>query len=322
MMSTITNSKILVTGGAGFVGSYLVEQLLEKSPSKIIIIDNLLRGSHENMVSFINNPVVEFIEDDIRNYKLMGDLISKVDYVFHMAALRITRCAENPVEAYSIMNEATFQLVDIASKNNIKKIVYSSSASVYGLAQNFPTPETDNPYDNQTFYGAAKLYGEQLLRSYYGMYGLDYVGLRYFNIFGPRMDIEGKYTEVMIKWLDCIRDNKSPLIFGDGSTSMDFIYVEDIAKANIAALESDITDEIFNIGYSRETSLKELLYLMLEVNNSSLVPEYRKERKVNPVSRRLASIEKAKTLLGFSPEISLEDGLKKLSEWYFAKNKK
>jgi UDP-glucose 4-epimerase len=215
------------------------------------------------------------------------------------------------------MLQSTFNLADLAVKHSIKKVIYSSSASVYGLAQHFPTPETDNPYNNQTFYGAAKMFGEQLFRSYKFMYGLNYVALRYFNVFGPRMDTDGKYTEVMIKWLDCIKENRNPLIYGDGSTSMDFVYVRDVAAANIAALLADTTDESFNVGNCEETSLSELLVAILKVNQSSLKPEFREENTINPVSRRLADVSKAKNLLNFTPTISLEVGLKELSDWYF-----
>ena len=315
-MNKINNSKILITGGAGFVGSYVVEELLKKSPKKITIIDNMLRGTNRNMQSFNSNDKVTFIEGDIRDVELMEKLISNADYVFHLAALRITRCAENQKEAFDVMVQATFNIIDLCKKYNIKKIIYSSTASVYGLAKNFPTPESDNTYDNKTFYGAAKSFGESMLRSYFDMHGLNYVALRYFNIYGPRMDTEGKYTEVMIKWLDCIRTNKSPLIFGDGSTSMDFVYVKDVALANIAALESDVTDEVFNIGFQRETSLKELLEIMLKVTNSKLKPEHRPDNTINPVNKRIANISKAKEMLGFQPTISLEKGLEELYKWY------
>lgn len=317
MHNKIKNSSILVTGGAGFIGSYVVEELLRYEPAKIIILDNLIRGSFNNMSSFIHNPVVEFVEGDVRDTAILEKCVEGTDYVFHMAALRINACAANPREGFEVMLGATFNLAELCAKYKVKKVIYSSSASVYGLAQHFPTPETDNPYDNQTFYGGAKLWGEQLFRSFKFMFGLDYVALRYFNVYGARMDTDGKYTEVMIRWLDCIRDNRAPLIYGDGSTTMDFVYVRDVAKANVAALLSGVTDEVFNVGNCIETSLKELLEVLLKVNNSSLIPEYREENTVNPVSRRLADSSKVRELLHFEPTISLEEGLAELSKWYF-----
>jgi UDP-glucose 4-epimerase len=316
-MNKIQNSTILVTGGAGFIGSYVVELLLELKPKRIRIIDNYVRGSEANMVSFLQDSRVEIIEGDIRNTELLDQLMNGCDYVFHMAALRINSCAANTKEGFEVMLQSTFNLAELAVKHSVKKVIFSSSASVYGLAQHFPTPETDNPYNNQTFYGAAKIWGEQLFRSYKFMYGLDYVALRYFNVYGPRMDTDGKYTEVMIKWLDCIKENRNPLIYGDGSTSMDFVYVRDVAAANIAALLSETTDESFNVGNCEETSLSELLDALLKVNMSDLKPEYREENTINPVSRRLADVSKAQNLLYFTPSISLEDGLKELSDWYF-----
>ncbi len=321
MQNKIKDSVILVTGGAGFIGSYVIEELVALHPRKIIIIDNLVRGGHANMKNFIKKPVVEFHNGDIRDLELLEKCIAGTDYVFHMAALRINSCAANPREGFEVMLRATFELASLCVKHKVKKVIYSSSASVYGLAQHFPTPETDNPYNNQTFYGAAKMWGEQLFRSFKFMYGLDYVALRYFNAYGPRMDTDGKYTEVMIKWLDCIRDGRNPLIYGDGSTTMDFVYVKDIAKSNIAALQSDVSDEAFNIGNCEETSLKELLDVLLKVNHSSLKPEFREENSINPVSRRLADISKSRELLQFTPTISLEQGMKELSEWYFEKIK-
>ena len=317
----VKDSVICVTGGAGFIGSYVVEELIPLKPKKIVIIDNFIRGSKENMKSFINNPVVEFHEGDIRDAIKLEHCIAGADYVFHMAALRINACAASPRDGFDVMLKSTFEVAELCKKHKVKKVIYSSSASVYGLAQHFPTPESDSPYNNQTFYGAAKMWGEQLFRSYKFMYGLDYVALRYFNAYGPRMDTDGKYTEVMIKWLDCIRDSKSPLIYGDGSTTMDFVYVRDIAKANIAALQSDVTDEAFNIGNCEETSLKGLLDVLLKVNDSELKPEFREETSYNPVSRRLADISKAKQLLGFTPTVSLEEGMKELTDWYFSKVK-
>lgn len=238
-----------------------------------------------------------------------------------MAALRINACAADPNEGFEVMLKATFNLANFCVKHKVKKVIYSSTASVYGLAQNFPTPESDNPYNNQTFYGGAKIWGEQLFRSYKFMYNLDYVALRYFNVYGSRMDTDGKYTEVMIKWLDCIRDRKQPAIFGDGSDSMDFVHVTDVAKANVLALLGDVTDESFNVGDQVETNLKEMLTALLKVNNADLSPVFKEANSVNPVSRRLADISKAKRLLGYTPDVSLEGGLKELSTWYFDKQK-
>lgn len=321
MINKIKNSTILVTGGAGFIGSYVVEELLVLEPKRIIILDNFIRGSEANMKNFRHNPLVEVIEGDIRDNSLLEKCIMGSDYVFHMAALRINACAANPREGFEVMLRSTFDVAELCVKHKIKKIIYSSSASVYGLAQHFPTPETDNPYDNQTFYGSAKMWGEQLFRSFKFMYGLDYVALRYFNAYGPRMDTDGKYTEVMIKWLDCIKTGKNPLIYGDGSTTMDFVYVKDIAKANIAALQADVTDEAFNIGNCEETSLAQLLDVLLKVNNSDLKPAFVEENSINPVSRRLADITKAKQLLNYVPTVSLEQGLSELTDWYFLTTK-
>ena len=321
MKNLIIDSTILITGGAGFIGSYLVEELLIHNPSKIIILDNLIRGSYQNMQNFIGDERIQFIDGDIRETELLEKCIAGCDFVFHMAALRINACAADQEEGFSVMLKSTFDLANLCVKHKVKKVIYSSSASVYGLAQNFPTPESDNPYDNQTFYGAAKLWGEQLFRSYKFMHNLDYVALRYFNVYGPRMDTDGKYTEVMIKWLNCIYENRSPSIFGDGTDSMDFVYVRDVATANVNALISDVTDEVFNIGNQVETNLKEMLSTLLKVNNADLQPEYKEQNSINPVARRLADISKAKIMLGYRPSVSLEQGLRELSQWYFNKIK-
>jgi len=321
-MNKITNATIFVTGGAGFIGSYVIEKLLlNYQPKKIIILDNLIRGSFENMKGFINDSRVEFIEGDIRNNELLEKCIAGTDYVFHMAALRINACAANQQEGFEVMIQATFNIANLCLKHKVKKIIYSSTASVYGLAQHFPTPETDNPYNNQTFYGGAKIWGEQLFRSYKFMHNMDYVALRYFNVYGSKMDTDGKYTEVMIKWLDCIRDNKQPAIYGDGTDSMDFVHVKDIAHANVLALISDVTDEAFNVGDQIETSLSDLLNVLLKVNKSQLKPIFKEANSINPVSRRLADISKASKLLGYKPAITLEQGLKELTDWYFEKQK-
>jgi len=316
-MNKIHNATILVTGGAGFIGSYVIEELLTHNPGKIIIIDNFIRGTHANMKNFAANPVIEFHEGDIRDNELLEKCVAGCDYVFHMAALRINACAASPQDGFEVMLQATFNLANLCLKHKVKKVIYSSTASVYGLAQHFPTPETDNPYNNQTFYGGAKVWGEQLFRSYQFMYDLNYVALRYFNVYGERMDTDGKYTEVMIKWLDCIRDGKQPAIFGDGKDTMDFVHVKDVAHANVLALLADVKDEAFNVGCQRETSLLELLETLLSVNGSELTPVFKEANSINPVSKRIADISKAATMLGYEPSITLEEGLKSLSSWYF-----
>jgi UDP-glucose 4-epimerase len=319
MHNKIHGSNILITGGAGFIGSFLIEELIKYKPRKIVIVDNLVRGSLANLSATISDPIVSFVKGDITDTQLLESCFLDVDYVFHMAALRINACASNPRNGFEVMIQSTFEIAELCVKYKVKKLVYSSSASVYGMARNFPTPETDHPYNNQTFYGGAKLWGEQLLRSYKFMYGLNFVALRYFNVYGPRMDTDGKYTEVLIRWLDCIKDGNRPAIYGDGSTTMDFVYVKDVARANIYALLSDVTDEAINIGNKEEVSLKDLLTVLLEVNKSTQEPEYKEENSINPVSRRLADNSKAKKLLNFEPTMSLEKGLIELSQWYFHK---
>jgi UDP-glucose 4-epimerase len=206
--------------------------------------------------------------------------------------------------------------LEAAVNAKVKKVVAASSASIYGMAEDFPTTESHHPYSNRTIYGAAKVFNEGLLRSFYDMYGLDYVALRYFNVYGPRMDIFGVYTEVLIRWMDRIITGQPPLIFGDGQQTMDFVYIEDIARANILAAKAAVTDEVFNVASSVETSLNDLALSLAKVMGSDLTPEYGPERKTNPVQRRLADVVKAKELLGFEAEVSLEEGLSRLVSWW------
>ena len=211
----------------------------------------------------------------------------------------------------------SFNVVDAARQAGVRKIVAASSASIYGLADVFPTPEDHHPYNNQTWYGASKVMLEGLLRSYHAMYGLPYVALRYFNVYGPRMDTHGKYTEVLVRWIDRIAQGQPPLILGDGHQTMDFVYIDDVAKANVLALQSDCDDDVINVASGRETSLRELAAALLKVMGAThLVPEYGPERSVNPVLRRLASTRKAQSLLGFRAEVGLEEGLDRLVRWW------
>jgi UDP-glucose 4-epimerase len=310
------NNRVLITGGAGLVGSHIADQLVDEDVGEVIVLDNYVRGRNENLVYAKSEGQVCVVEGDLRDRKLLAETMQGVDLVFHQAAIRITQCAEEPRLALEVLVEGTFNVLEAATKAGVKKVVAASSASVYGLAEEFPTPENHHTNNNRTLYGAAKAFDEGLLRSFNDMYGLDYVALRYFNVYGPRMDIYGAYTEVLIRWIERIAAGQAPLIFGDGRQTMDFVYVEDIARANILAAQADVSDEVFNIASGVETSLNNLAHILLKVMGSDLHPEYGPERKVNPVPRRLADTRKAETMLGFRAEVSLEDGLRRLVDWW------
>jgi UDP-glucose 4-epimerase len=310
------NKRVLITGGAGLVGSHIADLLSQEGVAEIIVLDNFTRGRRENLASAQQQGHLVIVEGDIRDRNLLADIMQGVDYVFHQAAIRITQCAEEPRLALEVLADGTFNVLETAVNAKVKKVVAASSASVYGMAEEFPTTESHHPYNNRTLYGAAKVFNEGLLRSFYEMYGLDYVALRYFNVYGPRMDIYGVYTEVLIRWMERIVAGKAPLIFGDGKQTMDFVYIEDIARANILAAKADVTDEVFNVASGTETSLNQLALSLAKVMGSDLDPEYGPERKVNPVQRRLADVSQAKQLLGFEAQISLEEGLGRLVNWW------
>ena len=313
----IEGAKILVTGGAGLIGSTTIDLLLrDYRPGSIVVLDNLSRGTHANLDTALKDRRVRLVEGDIRDQKIVERLASEADAIVHMAAIRITACAAEPREAFEVMCSGTYNVVEAAQKARVQKVVAASTASIYGLADRFPTTEDHHPYNNRTWYGASKIMLEGLLRSFNDMYGLPYVALRYFNVYGPRMDIHGKYTEVLIRWMERIDAGQPPLVLGDGTQTMDFIYVEDIARANVLALASDVSDEVFNVASGTETSLNDLAEALGRVMGRPLAPEYGPERKVNSVPRRLASTEKAERLLGFRAQVSLEEGLRRLVEWW------
>ncbi|MDI1276369.1 NAD-dependent epimerase/dehydratase family protein [Methylobacter sp.] len=313
----IKNSNILVTGGCGLVGSTTIDLLLrDYSPASIVILDDLSRGTLVNVEAALKDPRVTLIQEDIRDPDAVRRATQGMDAVIHMATLRITACAANPSEAMKVMCNGSFNVVEAAQAAGVKKVVAASSASIYGLADTFPTREDHHPYNNRTWYGASKIMLEGLLRSFNEMYGLPYVALRYFNVYGPRMDIHGKYTEVLIRWMERIAAGTPPLILGDGAQTMDFVYIEDVARSNILALQAEQTDDVFNIASGTETSLNDLAITLLKVMGSDLEPEYGPERTVNPVSRRLADTTKAEQLLKFKSQIDLEDGLSQLVDWW------
>ena len=310
------NKRVLITGGAGLVGSHIADLLVKEEVAEIIVLDDFTRGQRQNLAQAQERGHLVIVEGDIRDRQLLADLMQGVDIVFHQAAIRITQCAQEPRLAMEVLANGTFNVLEAAVNAGVKKVVAASSASIYGMAEAFPTTETHHPYNNRTIYGAAKTFNEGLLRSFYDMYGLDYVALRYFNVYGPRMDIYGVYTEVLIRWMERIAAGQSPLIFGDGKQTMDFVYIEDIARANILAAKADVTDEVFNIASGVESSLNDLAYSLARVMGADLQPEYGAERKVNPVQRRLADVSKARELLGFEAQISLEEGLRRLVKWW------
>jgi UDP-glucose 4-epimerase len=310
------DSRVLITGGAGLIGSHIADHLIEEGVREIVILDNFVRGDRRNVAAALSKGAVTIVDGDIGDRELIEGAMAGIDLVFHLAALRITQCAQEPRLAVDVLVNGTFNVVEAAVKAGVKKIIASSTASVYGLADQFPTPETHHPYNNRTLYGAAKVFNEGLLRAFHEMSGLDYVALRYFNVYGERMDVYGAYTEVLIRWMERIAAGQPPIIFGSGRQTMDFIHVSDIARANILAAKADVTDEVLNVASGRETSLNDLAFALLRTMGSSLRPEYGPERTVNPVSRRLADVSRARELLGFEARISLDEGLQRLVEWW------
>ena len=315
-MTNLEGTRILVTGGAGTIGSTLVDQLVEAGAAHIDVLDNLVRGRVANLDDAIATGKVALIDGDIRDAKLVDELTVDKDVVFHQAAIRITQCAEEPRLALEVLVDGTFNVVAAAAKHKVRKLIAASSASVYGMAEEFPTTERHHHENNDTIYGAAKTFNEGLVRSFRAMQGLDYVLLRYFNVYGPRMDVHGLYTEVLVRWMERIADGKPPLIFGDGLQTMDFVCVPDIARANVLAAQSDIVEGTYNVASGTETSLLELAEALLRVMGSDLGVEHGPERAVNGVARRLADTSAAKRDLGFEATIGIEDGLRQLVDWW------
>lgn len=311
--------RALITGGAGFIGSHIAEAVLERWPScHVILLDSFVRGRRENVATLMDDPRVRVVHGDIRDRELVMALMTGVDLLFHQAALRITQCAAEPRAAMEVMVQGTFDLLETAVHAGVRKVVAASTASVYGDAETYPTTERHHPYNNRTLYGAAKMFNEGLLRSFNEMYGLQYVALRYFNVYGPRMDIHGAYTEVLIRWMERIAAGAPPVILGDGSQTMDFVFVKDVARANVLAAAADANDAVFNVATGVETSLRDLAAALTRVMHADLAPEFGPARKVNNVPRRLADITAAERALGFRATTSLDEGLRQLVSWWRA----
>ena len=315
-MNEVQGAAVLVTGGAGTIGSTIVDRLLDAGAGHIDVLDNLVRGRRSNLAGALASGRVALVDGDIRDRDLVHDVTRGKDLVFHQAAIRITQCAEEPRLALEVLVDGTFTVLEAAVEHKVGKLIAASSASVYGQAEYFPTPEQHHHHANDTLYGAAKSFNEGMLRSFRAMSGLDFVALRYFNVYGPRMDVHGLYTEVLVRWMERIADGKPPLIFGDGSQTMDFVFTDDIARANLLAASSDVAEGVYNIASGRETSLLELAEALLRVMGSDLAVEHGPERAVNGVARRLADTTAARRDLGFTAEVPLDAGLRRLVDWW------
>ena len=311
--SKLKGSKILLVGGAGLVGSHLTEELVKTDAKEIVIFDNFVRGKLSNLASVTGDKRVKIVKEDILNRDALNQACKGVDFICHLAALWLLLCQKNPREGFDANALGCLNLLEAAKINRVKKIVFSSSASVYGDPLEIPMTE-EHQFNNRTMYGATKIFGEQLYRFYYSHYSLDYLALRYFNIYGPRQDYQGVYVSVIMRALDKVREGKPPVIHGDGSQAYDFIHVRDVARANIAALESSASDQALNIASGKKTSIKEIVSIILKLTNSSLRPQYLGD-KSEYVSERKACVKRAKKALGFEAKIDLSEGLKELIDW-------
>ena len=313
--------RALITGGAGLIGSHIADGLVAEGIQEIVVLDNLTRGRLQNLESAMASGKVTLVEGDIRDAEKVRQAMEGIDMVFHEAAIRITHCAENPRLAHDVLATGTFNILEAAVAAGVKRVVSASSASIYGQAEEFPTTEQHHGYGNRTIYGATKMYSEGLLRSFHEMHRLDYVALRYFNVYGPRMDAFGVYTEVMIRWMERLSKGQPCLILGDGAQTMDFVFVSDVARANLMSAHSSITDDVLNVASGTETSLNELAATLGHVMGVDLPPEYGPARKATPVWRRLADTRKAEQRIGFKTHVTLEEGLRRLVQWWSSETK-
>lgn len=315
----LKNKKILVIGGAGFIGSHVVEELLKTDVAEVIIYDNFARGKMSNLAPSLKDPRCTFYPNggDIREVDILDDAVSKVDAVVHLAAMWLLHCKDFPRTAFHVNIEGTFNVLEACVKHNIERLVYSSSASVYGDALQVPMTE-DHPYNNRNFYGATKISCEAMCHAFHDRYGLSYVGLRYMNVYGPHQDQTAAYTGVIPIMLNKIEANEAPEINGDGTQAYDFIAVRDVARCNILALQSDITDEMYNVGTGLQTSIKELCDSILDLKSSDLEVKYKpysEDDARRMVQNRIGCPLKAEKDLGFKYTIELKDGLQNLIDW-------
>ncbi|QIW09656.1 NAD-dependent epimerase/dehydratase family protein [Francisella sp. LA112445] len=318
-MSKLKGSRVLVIGAAGFIGGFVVKELLKTEAKEIIIYDNFARGKIENISECLDDPRCYIFPygGDIREVDILDKAMEGVDYVFHLAAMWLLHCKDFPRTAFDVNIAGTFNVLEACVKHKVRKLIYSSSASVYGDAVEVPMKE-DHPFNNKNFYGATKISGEAMCTAYHDRYGLEVIGLRYMNVYGPGQDQHAVYSGVVPIVLNKIDRNEQPSVNGDGSQAYDFIYVEDVARCNIAAAESDTKFGYYNVGTEVQTSIRELCQVMLELKKSNLnikyIP-YSADDARQLVQNRIGSREKAEKELNFKYKYSLRDGLQKLIDW-------
>lgn len=311
----LKGKRLLVVGGAGLIGSHIVDQLLERDVQEVVIYDNFSRGRESNIAEALRDPRCRLFADggDILHADLLDRAMEGIDGVFHLAAVWLLHCHEYPQTAFEVNVRGTFNVISAAIRHKVGRVVYSSSASVYGNALEIPMTE-DHPYNNETFYGATKIAGEHFFKSLGCRYGLDWVGLRYMNVYGPRQDYRGVYCAVMHKVLDRIESGQPPIVYGDGSQCYDFVHVEDVARANILAMEAEKSGCCYNVGRGIGTSIKELTELLLQLKGSPLDIEYLPSGPTF-VTQRICCPKAAREDLGFEWRIDLGEGLRQLIEW-------
>jgi nucleoside-diphosphate-sugar epimerase len=314
-MADIRGKTILVIGGAGFIGSHVVDELLQEDVKQVIVYDNFARGVRENLEEALRDPRVRIFEvgGDILHTDLLAQAMRESDQVVHLAALWLLQCYEYPRAAFEVNVRGTFNVLEACRDRGIERLVYSSSASVYGDAAQMPMTE-DHPFNNRTFYGATKIAGEAMCRAFADRYGLAYTGLRYMNVYGARQDYKGTYIAVIMKILDRLDQGLPPILYGDGSQAYDFIYVTDCARANVCALKADTTDQFYNVGSGTRTSLRELCEMIQEATGSALPIQFEKAGKTF-VTNRIGSTTKAARELGFRTSVTLPEGLQRLIDW-------
>lgn len=312
----LSGKKLVLVGGAGLIGSHVTDQLLGEDVKEILIYDNFVRGRAENLSNALKDPRVKIFDvgGDIMQTDILESALERADGVLHFAALWLLQCHDYPRSAFDVNIRGTFNVMEACVKKGVKRLVYSSSASVYGDAVEEPMTE-DHPFNNKNFYGATKIACEAMLRAFHHRYGLNYVGLRYMNVYGPRQDYQGAYIAVIMKMLDAIERGEGPTIMGDGSEAFDFIAVEDCARSNVCALKSDAKDRFYNVGTGKRTSLKELAELLLEITCSERPINYAPRSQATFVRNRIGSPERASQEIGFTARRNLREGLKQLIEW-------